>query len=73
MFSVSESALEGRARRAAKRTGLMVSKSRWRRGSIDNRGGFLVLDPRTNIVVCGFRFDLSAADIIELCSAQTAE
>jgi hypothetical protein len=44
----SEAALEQRARRAARRVGLCACKSRWRRGSVDNRGGFMLLNPWTN-------------------------
>jgi hypothetical protein len=66
--SASESALESRARRAAKRVGLRATKSRWRRDSIDNLGGFMLVDPYINGVINGSRYDLSAADVIELCS-----
>jgi hypothetical protein len=33
------------ARRAANRVGLVARKSRWRRDSIDNYGGFMLVDP----------------------------
>ena len=45
-YSESVSALESRARRAAVRIGLKAHKSRWRRDSIDNRGGFMLTDRR---------------------------
>lgn len=60
---LSEQTLDARARRAAQRAGLMAKKSRWRRNSIDNFGGFMLLDPRTNFVVAGSRFDLSAYEV----------
>jgi hypothetical protein len=61
---LSESALDARARRAAQRVGLVAHKSRWRRGSVDNYGGFALVDPMTNCIVNGSRFDLTAADVI---------
>jgi hypothetical protein len=60
------------ARRAAKRVGLVARKSRWRRDSIDNDGGFMIVDPYTNFVVCGSRFDLTADDVAEYCRADDA-
>jgi hypothetical protein len=62
------SALESRARRAAKRNHLIARKSRWRRGSIDNVGGFMLIDLYGNYVVAGSRFELSAQDVINYCS-----
>lgn len=54
---------EARARRAAKRAGLIACKSRARVGSVDNWGGFMLVNQR-NQVVAGGRFDLSAHDVI---------
>ena len=59
--------LEHRARRIAMKAGLMAKKSRWRFGSIDNRGGFMLLNPDRNAVIAGERFDLSAEMVIEYC------
>jgi len=64
----SKNAVEQRARRAARRVGLMAKKSRWRAGSIDNFGDFMLVDPRINGVVAGSRFDLSAEEVIEYCA-----
>jgi hypothetical protein len=72
MPNCSDQALEARARRAAKRVGLMAQKSRWRRDSIDNFGGFRLVDPYLNSVVDGSRFELSAEDILELCHSDPA-
>jgi hypothetical protein len=68
MQEVSENALEQRARRAARRVGLIARKSRWRANSIDNYGGFMLVDPRTNGAVVGSRYDLSAEAVIDYCS-----
>jgi hypothetical protein len=60
---VSDSA----ARRAARRVGLVARKSRWRKYSIDNHGDFIIIDPSTNGVVAGSRFDLTAEEVVEWC------
>jgi hypothetical protein len=65
---VSENALDQRARRAARRVGLVARKSRWRANSIDNHGGFMLVDPMTNGAVSGSRYDLSAEEVIEYCN-----
>ena len=59
--------MEARARRAAKRVDLCAKKSRWRLGSIDNYGQFILIDPSTNFPVEGFRFDMTAEEVIEYC------
>ncbi len=63
----SKLALEARARRAAKKVGLLAKKSRWRVGTVDNRGGFMLLNPYTNGIVRGSHFDLSAEVVIDFC------
>ena len=59
---------DSKARRAARRAGLLARKSRWRRGSIDNRGEYMFLNPMTNFVVAGSRFDLTAEDVVQFCA-----
>ena len=66
--SQSEKAADSRARRAAKRAGLVARKSRWRSDTVDNMGGFMLIEPRTKTVVDGSRFNLSADDVIERCT-----
>ncbi len=63
----SKLALEARARRAAKKVGLLARKSRWRVGTVDNLGGFMLLNPYTNAIVGGSHFDLSAEVVIDFC------
>jgi hypothetical protein len=53
MMSHSERALEARARRAGKKVGLVVRKSRWRAGSADNFGHFMLVDPDGKRTVAG--------------------
>jgi len=40
--------------------------------SCDNQGGFMLVDPYTNSVVDGVRFDLTAEQVIERCKEQAA-
>ena len=61
-------AIEQKARRAAKRVGLIASKSRWRYDSIDNYGEFMLIEPDRNISVAGHRFDMSPEEVIEYCA-----
>lgn len=61
-------ALEQRARREATRAGLMAYKSRRGIGSIDNHGGFRIVDPILNTVEVGESFDLSAEEVIAYCA-----
>jgi hypothetical protein len=63
--ALAEQALDARARRAAQRVGLVARKSRWRANSIDNFGGFMLIDPYSNLVVDGNRYDLSAEYVID--------
>ena len=53
----TRSVADSRARRAAKRMGLIAQKTRWRRDTVDNMGGFRLIDPHTNAVVDGARFE----------------
>lgn len=68
MQYITEAAFEQRARRAARRVGLIARKSRWRAGSIDNHGGFMLVDPKTNGAVRGSRYDLSAEEVLAYCA-----
>jgi hypothetical protein len=36
--------------------------------TIDNHGGYMLIEPYHNRVVAGCRFDLTAADVVELCN-----
>ena len=60
--------LESKARRLAKRAPLVARKSRWRKYSIDNHGEFMLVDPATNASQAGFRYDMSAEEVIRYCS-----
>lgn len=58
--------LDARARRAARRAGYILRKSR-ARPSLDNHGEYMLLDAYSGFPVAGYRFDMSAEDVIEFC------
>jgi len=57
----TEQSLEAKARRIARREGLVARKSR-------RTGGFMLVDPAFNFAVAGWDTEMSAEDIIEYCS-----
>ena len=67
-LSQTVAAREARARRAARRAGLIARKSRKGLGTIDNDGGFMLIDGSSNFVVFGETFDLTAEDVISYCN-----
>jgi hypothetical protein len=67
MHTISEKALDSRARRAAGREGYVARKSRWRVATIDNYGGYMIVEPSRNCCIAGPRFELSAEDVIAWC------
>jgi hypothetical protein len=67
MIATNERTIEQKARRAACRVDLNARKSRWRLDSIDNHGGFQIVDPYRNAIVAGERFDMTAEEVIEFC------
>jgi len=70
MTEVSNQVLEARARRAASRVGFRAIKSRARANSIENCGGFQLIDVRLNSVVDGECFDMSAEEVVDRCQRQ---
>ena len=63
---------DAQLRRFVGRHGYVVRKSRWRHGSIDNHGGYMLVDPDTGGAVAGVRFDLTGADVVETITALEA-
>lgn len=59
-------ATEQHARRAARRVGMRAVKSRWRRNTVDNHGGFQLINDQ-NRIVDGERFDMSAREVVDFC------
>ena len=60
---VSRRAAEARLRRAARRLGCYLAKSRRRLGSLDNQGRFQVTEKSRNTIVAGERFDLDHKEV----------
>jgi hypothetical protein len=60
---------DGTARRAAKKAGLVAKRSRRRANTVDNRGGFMLVDPMRNIVIAGARFELTAQQVVDIIKA----
>src|SRR5215207_7280001 len=58
-FALRDTALESRARREAKRVDLVATKSRCRKHTTDNYGGFQLVDPCRHAVVIGSKYNLS--------------
>jgi len=50
-------------RRRAAKLGYRFTKSNWRKDSIDNLGGYQIVDIGRNTVVNGSRFDCSLDDV----------
>jgi len=55
-------AMDSRLRRLARKNGYTLHRSRWRRGSVDNFGGYMIVD-ENNCVIAGSRFDLGPSDV----------
>jgi hypothetical protein len=66
--ALRDTALESRARREAKRVDLVATKSRCRKHTTDNHGGFQLVDPCRDAVVVGSKYNLSANEVIEFCT-----
>ena len=67
MYPVTDTAMEARARRAAKRLGLKAQKSRELKGTIQNRGGFRLVDEERDFIWAGRNYDCAAEGVIECC------
>lgn len=65
---LSPSGMESRIRRAAEKQGLRAVKSRWRRGTKHNRGGWMIVEPRTREIVAGEHYDLTDASALGFLS-----
>lgn len=68
--SISQHALDAKARRAAKRIGLYAIKSR-RNDPLGNLGGFQVFDD-SGLPVFGFNYSADAQEVIDYCADEVA-
>ena len=58
------------ARRAAKRVGLAIRKSRQTTLHDNNQGHFMLFDPIDNQIIGGERYDMTAQDVIDWCDVE---
>lgn len=68
----SDKVRENKARRWARRHGMQLRKSRAQRLSIDNFGGYMLVDAGLNLIVKGDRFSLTL-DAVEECLRERDE
>lgn len=59
-------------KRRAKVLGIRFRRSAWRRDSIDNFGGFQVVDTSTNTVIDGDRFNADWEDVARVIEREEA-
>jgi hypothetical protein len=59
-------------KRRAKRVGIRFCRSNWRRDSIDNLGGYQVMDVARNCVVEGDRFNADLEDVARVIEREEA-
>lgn len=64
-LSVNQKTVESRLRRLAKKSGFCIHKSRARNTSIDDMGGYMVMDT-SGYIHEGHRFQLTLEDIKEI-------
>lgn len=67
-MTTEEKELDSRARNAARKVGLKAVKSRKRHTNFDNYGGYMLVNTDNNSIEAGQKFDLSAEDVIRVCS-----
>jgi len=65
-MSTLDKARENRLRRKARRLGLELRKSRARYIRVDDFGQYRLVNPHTNFIVAGERFDLSLDDVDDI-------
>jgi hypothetical protein len=64
---------EDRARRAAKRVGLAIMKSRQPTLRDNNHGHLMLFDPIDNQIIGGKRYDMTRQDVIDWCGTSLAD
>ena len=67
---MSEKVRENYARRQAARVGMILTKSRAKKRSIDNCQGYRLQDARAGNVLHGEKFDLSLQDVEGILNAE---
>ena len=59
MSKENDKARESKLRTQAKSKGFILSKSKIKVATIDNRGGYRIVDARTNTIEAGEKYDLT--------------
>lgn len=60
-------------RRRARKLGYRFTKSNWRKGTIDNVGGYMLIEIDRNICVAGQQYDLDISYIEDFIQQQELE
>lgn len=61
-----EARLDSRARRAARKFGYRITKSR-RAPGLGNHGGYMLVDKATGVPVAGWDYDFTVEDVLDFC------
>jgi hypothetical protein len=65
--------IEQKARRAARRSGFIATKSRQRTYHSNNRGGFQLVEPYRNEVVMGVNYEMTPEQVIEYAAGNRSK
>lgn len=65
MVESKKSAMEVRLRRAARKRGMRLVKSRAREINIDNHGEYMLVDDRANTVIAGERYNATLEQLVD--------
>lgn len=60
---------EQKARRVLQKNGYQLHKSKAKSWSYDNQLGYMIVDGRTNFVVCGNRYDMTLEDVVHFSAS----
>lgn len=69
----TERAADTKIRRAAAKLGWEVRKSRARLESIENLGGYMLVEARRNLLIAGDKYQLSATDVAARLAEEAEE
>ena len=61
--------VEQKARRVLQKNGYQLHKSRAKRWSYDNQLGYMIVNGRTNLIVCGNRYDMTLNDVVNFSAS----
>lgn len=64
---------KARLQRLARKHGFRFYKSNWRRDTIDNRGGYRLIDTDWNLCIGGVRFDMDLDEVEAVLNDKISE